>query len=86
MILKEVIIHKYKSIEQDQKIPLEKDVTILVGMNEAGKTAVLESIAKTKYFTNDESFVFEKSHDYPRLEKKESDKQGDDPKAINCIY
>ena len=50
MILKEVIIHKYKSIEQDQKIPLEKDVTILVGMNEAGKTAVLESIAKTKYF------------------------------------
>ena len=86
MILKEVIIHKYKSIEQDQKIPLEKDVTILVGMNEAGKTAVLESIAKTKYFTNDESFVFEKSHDYPRLEKKESDKQGDDPKAITCIY
>ena len=86
MILKEVTIHKYKSIEQDQKIPLEKDVTILVGMNEAGKTAVLESIAKTNYFTKDETFIFDKSHDYPRLEKKASDKKGDDPKAITCVY
>ena len=49
MKVKEVTIHKYKSIEQDQQISIEKDITILAGMNEAGKTAVLDSIGKTNY-------------------------------------
>jgi predicted ATP-dependent endonuclease of OLD family len=84
--LKEVTIHKYKSFESDQKFDVKEDVTILVGMNESGKTSVLESIAKTNYFQKDKKFKFNKTHDYPRRQKKEMDKSGSMPKAITCVY
>ena len=86
MKLKEVTIHKYKSFETDQKFEVQDDVTILVGMNESGKTSVLESIAKTNYFQNDKKFKFNKTHDYPRRQKKAMDKSGIEPKAITCLY
>lgn len=86
MKLKEVTIHKYKSFESDQKFDVKEDVTILVGMNESGKTSVLESIAKTNYFQKDKKFKFNKTHDYPRRQKKEMDKSGSMPKAITCVY
>lgn len=47
MKLKKVVIHKYKSFESEQHFSLEDDITILVGMNESGKTSALEAIAKT---------------------------------------
>jgi len=86
MKLKEVIIHKYKSFETDQSFKVEDDITILVGMNESGKTATLEAIAKTNYFKDDKDFKFNKTHDYPRREKKKIDKSGITPNAITCIY
>ena len=86
MKLKNVTIHKYKSFESDQTFDVQDDVTILVGMNESGKTSVLESIAKTNYFQNDKKFKFNKTHDFPRREKKNMDKSGIMPKAITCIY
>ena len=86
MKLKEVIIHKYKSFETDQSFKVEDDITILVGMNESGKTATLEAIAKTNYFKDDKDFNFNKTHDYPRREKKKIDKSGITPNAITCIY
>lgn len=86
MKLKKVTVHKYKSFENDQTFDIQDDVTILVGMNESGKTAVLESIAKTNYFQNDKKFKFSKTHDYPRREKKKMDKSGIMPKAITCVY
>ncbi len=86
MKLKKVTIHKYKSFETDQTFDVQDDVTILVGMNESGKTSVLESIAKTNYFQNDKKFKFNKTHDYPRRQKKAMDKSGEIPKAITCIY
>ena len=86
MKLREIIIHKYKSIESDQMIQVEDDITILVGMNESGKTAALESIAKTNYFQEDSAFLFNSTHDYPRREKKKMDKSGENPKAITCTY
>jgi len=86
MKLKNVIIHKYKCIENDQLFDVEKDVTVLVGMNESGKTSILEAIAKTNYFQEDENFTFTKTHDYPRREKKKIDKSGEDPQAITCCY
>lgn len=79
-------IHKYKSIESDQEFKVEDDITVLVGMNESGKTSVLEAIAKTKYFQNDKKFKFSMTHDYPRREKKKADKSGEDKKAITCTY
>lgn len=86
MKLTEVIIHKYKSFETDQSFKVEDKITILVGMNESGKTAILESIAKTNYFQEDEDFKFNKTHDYPRREKKKIEKLGELPKAITCKY
>ena len=86
MKLTKVTLHKYKSFETDQTFEVQDDVTILVGMNESGKTSVLESIAKTNYFQNDKKFKFNKTHDFPRREKKKMDKSGVMPKAITCIY
>lgn len=86
MKLTNVTIHKYKSFEQEQNFEVQGDVTILVGMNESGKTSVLESIAKTNYFQNDKKFKFNLTHDYPRREKKNIDKSNVEPNAITCIY
>lgn len=86
MKLKKVTIHKYKSFETDQTFEVQDDVTILVGMNESGKTSILESVAKTNYFQNDKKFTFNKTHDYPRREKKKMDKSGVMPIAITCVY
>ncbi|ULQ57137.1 AAA family ATPase [Flavihumibacter rivuli] len=86
MKLKNVIIHKYKCIETEQKFDVEDDITILVGMNESGKTSALEAIAKTNYFQKDESFKFNTTHDYPRREKKKLDKSGIDPNAVTAEY
>lgn len=58
----------------------------LLGKNESGKTAILEAIAKTNYFSNDEDFKFNSTHDYPRKEKKKYDKLGEIGKAISCTY
>lgn len=86
MKLINVKIHKYKSFEQEQSFDVQDDVTILVGMNESGKTSVLEAIAKTNYFQNDKKFKFNLTHDYPRREKKNIDKSSEEPIAITCTY
>lgn len=86
MKLKKIEIYKYKSFSEMQSFDLEDDITILVGMNESGKTSALEAVAKTNYFQNDDSFKFNITHDYPRREKKKMDKTGVIPKAITCTY
>lgn len=86
MKLIEATIHKYKSFESPQVFDLEKDITVLVGMNESGKTSALEAIAKTHYFQNDEDFKFNSTHDYPRKDKKRMEKNNENPKAITCTY
>jgi predicted ATP-dependent endonuclease of OLD family len=86
MKLKKVTIHKYKSIETDQSFEVNDKITVLVGMNESGKTSVLEVLAKTNYFEEDKKFILNKTHDYPRREKKLVDKTGTNPKAITCTY
>lgn len=86
MKLTEVTIHKYKSIESDHTFKIEDDVTVLVGMNESGKTSILEALAKSNYFQKDSKFQYNTTHDYPRKEKKKLDKSGEDPVAISCTY
>ena len=86
MKLKKATIHKYKSFENDQVFDVQDDITILVGMNESGKTSVLEAIAKTNYFQDDKKFKFNRTHDLPRRQKKAIDKSGVNPKAITCVY
>lgn len=86
MKLKEVTINKYKSFESAQNFGLENDITILVGMNESGKTSALEAMAKTRYFQDDENFKFNATHDYPRKDKKRMEKNSENPAAITCTY
>lgn len=84
--LKQVNIHKFKCIESDQKFDVDPEVTVLVGMNESGKTSILQALAKTRYFTKDAEFRFSTTHDYPRKEKKHMDKSGVTPTAVTLIY
>jgi predicted ATP-binding protein involved in virulence len=86
MKLTKVEVHKYKSFSEKQEFEVDKNITILVGMNESGKTSALEVIAKTNYFQDDNAFKFSLTHDYPRKEKKKIDKSGETPKAITCYY
>ena len=44
MILKTVLIQKFRSIENSGIVRFEPDVTCLVGKNESGKTAFLEAL------------------------------------------
>ncbi|MFW6016711.1 MAG: AAA family ATPase [bacterium] len=86
MKLKKIEIHKYKSIESKQVFEVDENITVLVGMNESGKTAVLEAIAKTNYFDEDEKFKYNVTHDYPRKEKKVMEKRGITPDAVTSTY
>jgi recombinational DNA repair ATPase RecF len=69
--LTKAIVHKYKCIEQSQVITIEPDITVFVGMNESGKTSLLEALAKVNYFEDDKDFKFNMIRDYPRKQKKE---------------
>lgn len=84
--LKHVEILKYKSFNEPQSIDIEDDITVLVGMNESGKTAILECIAKTNYFENDPKFQFVSKNDYPRKEVKKAQKDSDILQAVICTY
>lgn len=84
--LKQVTIHKFKCVEVDQSFDVESDVTVFVGMNESGKTSVLQALAKSRYFSNDPEFSFNPTHDYPRKEKKRMDKSGQNPTALTCTF
>ena len=86
MRLLNVTIDKYKCIESTQTFDVNEGITILVGMNESGKTSVLESVAKTKYFQDDDNFKFNLVFDYPRKWKKNVDKSGENPVAVVCTY
>lgn len=84
--LTKATIHKYTCIENVQTFAVEPNITVLVGMNESGKTSILEALAKVNYFENDDTFKFNLTHDYPRKQKKAIDKSGVDPKAVELSY
>lgn len=79
-------IHKYKSILKPQSIDIDPAVTTLVGMNESGKTTVLEALAKTNYFEEDEDFKFNITHDYPRNELVDFENDDVDQIILVCTY
>lgn len=84
--LSKVTIHNYKCIEDDQCFDVEDDVTVLVGMNESGKTTVLEAIAKCNYFEIDSNFKFNSTFDYPRRRLKGFDKGKESDEAVTLEY
>lgn len=63
-------IDRYKSIEKRQTFDVEEDITVLVGMNESGKTSILEALAKSNYFEEDLNFNYNLIYDFPRKQKR----------------
>jgi predicted ATP-dependent endonuclease of OLD family len=84
--LKSATINKYKSYTEEQTVNIEPDITTLVGKNESGKTAFLEALAKSNYFTDDENFKFDEVHDFPRNELKKHQRSGEELEVIVCTY
>lgn len=86
--LTSINISKYKSIVDSQDMKVEEGVTTLVGMNESGKTAILETIAKANYFEEDEDYKFKLTRDFPRKELKRFQRTNDegDQVGIRCDY
>lgn len=80
-------IHQYKCIETEQTFEIEKDVTLLMGKNEAGKTSVLEALAKANYFdSSDPKYAYNPTFDYPRIKKRNLDKAVGTPLAVTLHY
>lgn len=67
MILKTAHVTKYKCVKDSTEFSIDKDVTCLVGKNEAGKTTILEALAKLKP-VREEDGKFDVTRDYPRHE------------------
>lgn len=81
--LKNVTINKYKCIETEQSFDVQDDVTVLVGKNESGKTAILEALEKSNSYRGEQ---FDIMQDYPRKWVKRFQRQQDDVTVINCTY
>jgi len=48
-----------------QSFEVSDDITVLVGMNESGKTATLKAIGKSNYFEQSKDFDVDLTTDYP---------------------
>ncbi|KAA6326384.1 DNA replication and repair protein RecF [termite gut metagenome] len=81
--LKRVTINKYKCIQNPQVIDIDPAITALVGMNESGKTSVLEAIDKVN---SGSKSLFNKSQDYPKSELIDFNNSEEDCEIINCEY
>ena len=85
--LKGFTVHKYKCFSTDQHCEVEKDITTLIGLNESGKTSVLEALSKLRYYKEgDSNFVYDQDFDYPRNELRNLEKGVSEAKAITCSY
>ena len=79
--LKKVTINKYKCIETEQSFDVEDDITVLVGKNESGKTAILEAILKSNPYI-DTAQKYDPIRDYPRQVQQEFRKSADDVNVV----
>ncbi len=84
--LKEVTINKYKVFSEKQVVKIEDDLTALVGLNESGKTAFLEVLAKLNYFDEDPNFAFNPVTDFPRNELKAYEGKIEDIEVVLCKF
>lgn len=64
MLLISAEVGPYKSISEPQKVMIDRDVTVLVGMNESGKTVFLSALEKAYDVLG--LAKFDPIYDYPR--------------------
>jgi predicted ATP-dependent endonuclease of OLD family len=65
MILKSMHVKTYKSVTDSGLVPIDPEVTCLVGKNESGKTAVLEALYRLNPLPGARQ-TFDPLRDYPR--------------------
>ncbi|MGZ5153619.1 MAG: AAA family ATPase, partial [Burkholderiales bacterium] len=46
MLLVSASVGPFRSINKAQKLDVDRNITVIVGMNEAGKTVILQSLQK----------------------------------------
>ena len=66
MLLKSVNIQSYKCIIDSGPVQIEPDITCLVGKNESGKTAFLESLYRLNPISSGHRSTFNEMFDFPR--------------------
>jgi predicted ATPase len=76
MKLKKVQITLYRNIVDSNVVPIESDVTCLVGKNESGKTAFLQALYSLNPAYPDAVRV-DVTHDYPRWRKVRDERKYD---------
>ena len=85
MQLKSAKVGPFRSINEPQTVEIDPQVTVLVGMNEAGKTVFLKALHKTKDALSTEKFNL--TDDYPRknltVYRRRHEEQPDDAVVLS---
>jgi predicted ATP-dependent endonuclease of OLD family len=84
MILKTVRIKNYKCIRDSDEFRIDEKVTCLVGKNESGKTAILQTLAKLNPIDATEAFFDEL--EYPRHRLSEYDENYDSGDTLTTTW
>lgn len=85
--LVKVNINKYKCFNKSHTVKIDSNITTLVGRNESGKTAFLETLAKLNYFDKQNTkFKLNRILDYPRMELNELLYNKEDKEAVRCSF
>lgn len=74
MKLKSFRVHRYKNVIDSTLVPVEQDVTALVGMNESGKSTMLDALYRLNPVYGD---GFVERDDYPRWRWKRDGRKED---------
>ncbi len=77
----------YKSTTEPQELRFEEDVTVLVGQNEAGKSAILEALNKANASKKGD-FSFDATYDYPRKDENRYRREhpANDTEVVRLTY
>ena len=66
MILRSIRIREFKNVTDSGEVPIEDGATCLVGMNESGKSAVLQALYRLNPLPTGHAETFDGLRDYPR--------------------
>ncbi len=80
MLLTNAQVKMFKSIEDTEPVSIDPYVTVLVGQNEAGKTAFLQALYKARAI--EEGVSYDVIEDYPRKSLTEYERQHEKSPAI----
>jgi hypothetical protein len=84
MLLVSAKVGPFKSIDEPTEVAIDPEVTVLVGMNEAGKTVFLQALEKSADALG--VAAFNPIEDYPRKNLNPYLKQhGDDPSPVTVL-